>query len=80
METSVEVDENGKIVLTDDGYLSTDPTDSRIDNIIGLYKHFEGKYDYYTLHKKLNKLRLAFLTTKNKADLYDQVREVLDIP
>lgn len=80
METSVELDKNGKIVLTDKNQLSTDPTDSRIDNIIGLYKYFNGALDYYALHEKLNQLRLAFLTTQNKADLYNKVIDVLKIP
>ena len=79
METSVEIDKNDKIVLTDNGQLSTDPTDSRIDNIIGLYKHFEGKLGYHTLHQKLNELRLAFLTTDDKTQLYERVKDVLGI-
>lgn len=79
METSVEVDENGKIVLTDKDQLSTDPTDSRIDNIIGLYKYFNGVLDYYALHEKLNQLRLAFLTNDNKTSLYSVVKNVLGI-
>lgn len=79
METSVEVDENGKIVLTNQGQLSTDPNDDRIDNIIGLYKHFKGNLDYYTLHSKLNKLRLAFLLNDDKESLQKIVMEVLGI-
>jgi hypothetical protein len=50
METSVEVDDHGKIKLTGSNQLTTDPTDSRIDNIIGLYKYFKGTLDYHTLH------------------------------
>lgn len=85
METSVEVDENGKIKLAKDKInLSTDPTDSRIDNIIGLYKYFNRKLgrnlDYYALHDKLNQLRLAFLTKGNKQALINIVQEVLEIP
>lgn len=81
METSVETDENGHIRLTEDGKnLSTDPTDSRIDNIIGLYKYYGGRLDYYDLHEKLNQLRLAFLTNMDKNSLMDIVYSVLDIP
>lgn len=81
METSVEVDENGRIRLADDGKnLSTDPTDSRVDNIIGLYKYYNGNLDYYTLHEKLNQLRLAFLTNADKNSLTEVVYSVLDIP
>ena len=80
METSVEVDEDGQIKLTKTGQLSTDPTNSRIDNIIGLYKYFKGSLDYYALHEKLNQLRLAFLTNGNKQALINIVQEVLEIP
>ena len=81
METSVEVDDKGNIVLVD-GQLSTDPTDSRVDNIIGLYKHFKSKgiSDYHTLHQKLNQLRLAFLTNPDKGSLQNIVYDVLEIP
>ena len=79
METSVEVDDNGEIVLTDSGELSTDPNDKRIDNIIGLYKYFNKTLDYYTLHTKLNELRLAFLTNGDKASLQQIVCDILDI-
>ena len=79
METSVEVDEHGKIKLTDSNQLTTDPTDSRIDNIIGLYKYFKGTLDYHTLHQKLNKLRLAFLTNPDKTSLQRVVMDVLGI-
>jgi hypothetical protein len=66
METSVELDDSGNLVINPDTkLLSTDPLDKRIDNIIGLYKHFNGKLDYYTLHQKLNALRIAFLTIDN---------------
>ena len=66
METSVELDDSGNLVINPDTkLLSTDPLDRRIDNIIGLYKHFNGKLDYYALHKKLNELRIAFLTIDN---------------
>ena len=78
METSVEVDGNGKVILTN-GQLSTDPNDARIDNIIGLYKYYNGTLDYHTLHTKLNKLRLAFLTIDNKETLYRTVSNVLGI-
>lgn len=79
METSVEVDDNGKIVLTDSGELSTDPNDKRIDNIIGLYKYFNRTLDYHTLHTKLNALRLAFLTNSDKASLQQIVCDILSI-
>ena len=79
METSVEVDDSGNIVLTDSKQLSTDPTDSRIDNIIGLYKYFNGTLDYHTLHQKLNQLRLAFLTNPDKTSLQIVVMDVLGI-
>lgn len=79
METSVEVDKDGKIILTDSNQVSTDPTDSRIDNIIGLYKYFNRTLDYHTLHQKLNQLRLAFLTNPDKTSLYSVVRNVLGI-
>ena len=82
METSVEVDNKGNIILVN-GQLSTDPTDSRVDNIIGLYKYFKKRslsVDYHTLHQKLNELRLAFLTDSDKASLYDVVYDVLNIP
>ena len=78
METSVEIDNNNKIIFDNDEHLSTDPLDSRIDNIIGLYKYFNDN-DYHTLHNKLNQLRLAFLTTNDKTSLYNKIYNILNI-
>lgn len=81
METSVELDDSGNLVINPDTkLLSTDPLDKRIDNIIGLYKYFNGKLDYYTLHQKLNDLRIAFLTIDNQTKLYNQIYDILEIP
>lgn len=81
METSVELDDSGNLVINPDTkLLSTDPLDKRIDNIIGLYKYFNGKFDYYTLHQKLNALRIAFLTIDNQEKLNKQIYDILEIP
>jgi hypothetical protein len=83
METSVEVDDNGNIKLTNKNLPTTDPTDSRIDNIIGLYRYFNRNLKkglpYNKLHEKLNQLRLSFLLDNNKNSIYDTVKDVLDI-
>jgi hypothetical protein len=83
METSVEVDDNGNIKLTNKNLPTTDPTDSRIDNIIGLYRYFNRNLkkglSYNDLHEKLNQLRLSFLLDNNKNSIYDTVKDVLDI-
>ena len=78
METSVKVDDRGQIITDAHGQISTDPKDRRIDNMIGLSKHF-NTLDYYTLHQKLNQLRLAFLTNDNQENLTKVVKDVLGI-
>lgn len=81
METSVEVDDSGNLIIDPSTkLLSTDPNDKRIDNIIGLYKYFNGNKGYYELHEKLNKLRLVFLTIDNQNTLYNRLYDILEIP